>query len=328
MQAIANVLANAIERRSAEERTRHEALHDPLTGLPNRNLFLDRLEHALAQARRRHATRSRSSSSTSTSSSSSTTASATPPATSCSRRSRRAWSRRCAPATPSPASAATSSPSWSRTSAASATRSGSPSGSPRRSPRPFVLREREHFVSASIGISIGSGGEAPEALIRDADAALYRAKERGPRRLRDLRRGDALARDRPHADRERPAPGAAARRAGAPLPADRRAAATARSSMLEALLRWRHPERGLIGPGGLHPGRRGVPPDRPDRPLGARAGLPRGRRAGRRCDPDGAPVGVAVNLSARQLADPRAAATRSSGDRAERHRPVHAAAWS
>ena len=53
MQAIANVLANAIDRRAAEQRTQHEALHDPLTGLPNRNLFLDRLEHALSVAQRR-----------------------------------------------------------------------------------------------------------------------------------------------------------------------------------------------------------------------------------------------------------------------------------
>ena len=53
MHAIANVLANAIERRAAEQRTQHEALHDPLTGLPNRNLFLDRLQHALSVAARR-----------------------------------------------------------------------------------------------------------------------------------------------------------------------------------------------------------------------------------------------------------------------------------
>jgi diguanylate cyclase (GGDEF)-like protein/PAS domain S-box-containing protein len=41
------------ERKRAEEQLRHAALHDPLTGLPNRALFLDRLEHILAQAQQR-----------------------------------------------------------------------------------------------------------------------------------------------------------------------------------------------------------------------------------------------------------------------------------
>jgi diguanylate cyclase (GGDEF)-like protein/PAS domain S-box-containing protein len=41
------------ERREAEERLEHLAFHDPLTDLPNRHLFLDRLGRALERTRRR-----------------------------------------------------------------------------------------------------------------------------------------------------------------------------------------------------------------------------------------------------------------------------------
>jgi diguanylate cyclase (GGDEF)-like protein/PAS domain S-box-containing protein len=51
--ALANVLAEAIHRRDANETIRLQALHDGLTGLPNRTLFHDRVTHALARNDRR-----------------------------------------------------------------------------------------------------------------------------------------------------------------------------------------------------------------------------------------------------------------------------------
>ena len=55
LRAIANTLATALARLRTEDRMRHEALHDPLTGLANRTLLRDRLEHALARSAREDA---------------------------------------------------------------------------------------------------------------------------------------------------------------------------------------------------------------------------------------------------------------------------------
>ncbi len=52
VRAVANTLATALARLRDEERIRHEAVHDPLTGLANRTLLRDRLEHALARSGR------------------------------------------------------------------------------------------------------------------------------------------------------------------------------------------------------------------------------------------------------------------------------------
>jgi diguanylate cyclase (GGDEF)-like protein/PAS domain S-box-containing protein len=44
---------NITERKALKEQLQHQAFHDPLTGLPNRALFMDRLERALTRANRR-----------------------------------------------------------------------------------------------------------------------------------------------------------------------------------------------------------------------------------------------------------------------------------
>src|ERR671916_1043857 len=41
------------ERKALVEQLSYQAFHDPLSGLPNRALFMDRLEHALSRAKRR-----------------------------------------------------------------------------------------------------------------------------------------------------------------------------------------------------------------------------------------------------------------------------------
>jgi diguanylate cyclase (GGDEF)-like protein/PAS domain S-box-containing protein len=50
---VAGSLHEVTARKELEERLQHDALHDPLTGLPNRALFTDRLAQALERAKRR-----------------------------------------------------------------------------------------------------------------------------------------------------------------------------------------------------------------------------------------------------------------------------------
>jgi diguanylate cyclase (GGDEF)-like protein len=54
LTAVATLIIIAVERDRGEQVTRHAALHDPLTGLPNRTLALDRLAQALARRQRDH----------------------------------------------------------------------------------------------------------------------------------------------------------------------------------------------------------------------------------------------------------------------------------
>ena len=53
LEAVAHILGAALTRLRSEERIRHDAVHDPLTGLANRTLLRDRLEQALARSERK-----------------------------------------------------------------------------------------------------------------------------------------------------------------------------------------------------------------------------------------------------------------------------------
>jgi diguanylate cyclase (GGDEF)-like protein/PAS domain S-box-containing protein len=50
---VVGTVQDITERKALERQLEHQALHDPLTDLPNRPLFMDRLEHALARSERR-----------------------------------------------------------------------------------------------------------------------------------------------------------------------------------------------------------------------------------------------------------------------------------
>ena len=80
---------------NAAPRFSSEAYYDGLTGLPNRQLFKDRLEREIAHARRTQ-TRSYSSISTSTGSRTSTIRWAILQAMNCCAESANSWSRNCA----------------------------------------------------------------------------------------------------------------------------------------------------------------------------------------------------------------------------------------
>jgi diguanylate cyclase (GGDEF)-like protein len=301
MQAMANVLANAIERRRAEERTQHEALHDPLTGLPNRNLFLDRLDHALAQsARHRNSVavlfldldQFKLVNDSLGHVAGDELLAAVAPRLEQSLRPGDTVARFGGDEFAILAEDISSERDVTRVAERIAEGLA----------RPFILRRREHFVSASVGISIGGGTEAPEALIRDADSALYRAKERGRGGYEIF---DEVMRSRviEHVQIENDLRKAIQRQE---LELHYQPVVRLRDGAivkLEALLRWKHPDRGLIGPLAF------IPVAEESRLI-----VPIGRwvideacrqvASWQQLDPDSAPVGIAVNLSAPQLTDP------------------------
>ncbi len=114
--------------------------------------------------------------------------------------------------------------------------------------KPFHLKQQEVFINFSIGICLGKGYDYPEDILRDADTAMYRAKALGKGRYqvfdtemhhqvlellylendmqRAIKRQEFIVYYQPIINLN-----------------------TGKIVSLEALVRWTHPERGFMPPG-------------------------------------------------------------------------------
>jgi diguanylate cyclase (GGDEF)-like protein len=117
---------------------------------------------------------------------------------------------------------------------------------------PFLIEGRQVFATVSIGIALSTSAETPEHLVRNADTAMYYAKARGKSRYELF---DESMRDRALARME--------------IEAGLRRAIEGNELMLyyqpqvslldqrvlgyEALVRWNHPQRGILSPGEFVP---------------------------------------------------------------------------
>ncbi|MDQ6646259.1 MAG: EAL domain-containing protein [Pseudomonadota bacterium] len=114
--------------------------------------------------------------------------------------------------------------------------------------KPFRLGTKEIFTSASIGIALaGAHYLQSEELLRDADAAMYNAKDAGRHRAAmfdDRLRREALS----LLDMESDLRHALNRNEFEPFYQPIVELADGRVVGYEALLRWHHPERGLLSP--------------------------------------------------------------------------------
>ena len=287
------------ERKTFEEQLAHQAFHDALTGLPNRALFMERLGHALARARRRrtpvgvlfldldnfkvvndslgHDAGDR------------LLVAVAERLASCIRPDdtvARLGGDEFTLLLEDPADEGEISEVAERIAEALLV--------------PLTVGGREVFTTGSVGIAVSRGDYAtPDELLRDADTAMYRAKTDGKAhcvvfdRAMNLR---AVERLELECDLRRALENGELRVFYQPIIF----LESGRICEVEALVRWEHPQRGLIPPDAFIP-------------LAEETGLivPLGlwvlREACRQMSewqagrPDGPPLTLSVNLSARQL---------------------------
>ena len=165
---------------------------------------------------------------------------------------------------------------------------------------PFLLEGREMFVSASVGVALALDSDAtPETLLRDSDAAMYRAKERGNGRVEVF--DEALrARIMERLDLENGLRRALQRDEFRVYYQPEVSSSKGRMIAVEALVRWEHPDRGLLEPKDFVPlaEETGLIVDIGEWVLNEACRQIAAWRA------RGAEIDVAVNVSARQLVQP------------------------
>ena len=112
---------------------------------------------------------------------------------------------------------------------------------------PVVVDTRAFHLSLSVGVALSEPGERAEAMFRDADTAMYQAKDRGRARVELL--DEALQQSSRRRLQLRTALATALPRGE--LSIDYQPVidlGTSRTSGFEALLRWTHPSFGRVGP--------------------------------------------------------------------------------
>ena len=307
--SVAGIVVNArdlTERKRVEAALEHQALHDALTGLPNRMLFLDRLEQAIARAGREHAT----------------------PAVMFLDLDRfklvndglghdvgdelliGVAARLRGTLRPGDTVARFGGDEFVLLFEGLSTAESADVLAGRILAcfaTPFLVGGEEFQASASLGMALGDGAKTAGELVRDADAAMYRAKALGRGRLQVF---DTATHDesllRMHT--ETALRGALARGELRLHYQPIFELVEGRPVGVEALVRWEHPTRGLLGPDAFI----AVAEDSGlIVPIGAwvlREACRQVRAWNEVRDP-AHPLRLSVNLSARQLAEPTLVAT-------------------